>query len=264
MSTVPRTQGAIPNVNVAELPGIHLDPLEFDLLLTEFGNSGEYRRAALCPCVRPDTGTPALECPDCHGHRYVYPMHLREPMIFLDTQRNATFKQAAAGTLAEGTVHLTFPTRVLPATGDMILPDGEEHVVSERFVRDGTRRVTDAMLRPLRTYTVDQVPVAPVERVERLLYGKPCCVEVAAWKDADGNNVYGSELDYHIDEDGRWLWHRTRGPAVGTTWTVRYRAPACYVINLAGAQYRSEADQGMPRPVSAQRLDKLAHQDLRP
>lgn len=261
----PPPQGILPNENVARFDGVHLDPAEFDVILAEHGTSGEWRRAIVCPCFRPDTGTARIDCPHCGGRRYTYPEHLREPMIVLDTQRRTTFKRIAAGELADGTVHLTFPSHVIPSTGDMWLPDGEEHVVTETFVRDGTRRVERAHLLPSRTYVPDHRPVeGGGARVERLLYERPCCVEAVTWE-VGAELRYGTAgFDFTVDADGSWRWAAGRGPEPGHAWTVRYRAPAAYMLGTEGASYRTEGDSAMPRLVTARRLDKVVSNDIRP
>lgn len=259
--------GVLASENVAVFAGVHLDPLEFDVLLAEHGTSGEFRRAVMCPCTRLDTGTARVDCPHCRGRRYVYPEHLREPMIVLDAQRTATFRRTAVGELPSGTVHLTFPSHAIPAMGDLWLPDGEEHVVVERFVRDGTRRVTNAALSPQRGYVPDHVPVeSSGEPRARLLYGAPCCLEAVTWElPTTGGLAFGTRgMDFDVDPDGTWTWAPGRGPAPGATWTVRYRAPAAYMVALDAAQHRTEGDAAMPRLVQAQRLDKVTPDDIRP
>lgn len=256
-----RSRGLLDTANLADMLGVHMSALELDTMIVLHGNSGEFRRCMICPCVRRDIPNGDVGCPDCHGLGRQYPIHLREPLYVLDVQRSATAKLMAAGKLAQGTIQITFPSGVIPAFGDMWLPDQEEHVVTEVLFLDGSRRTVDADLRPFRVSS-DSIKQADVGRKERLLYPNPCCIEDVAYKADDGTTLHATPMQYHVDGDGRWTW-RIGGPAPGEAWVVRYRAPATYVIGTADPMYRSEADQRMPHRVTAQRLDVASHEDLR-
>lgn len=241
----------------------HLSPLEFDALLRAHGSPVEYRPAIACPCVRIDTRMPAGTCPTCKGLGRVYPEALRKQVTVLDTQRSATLRLERAGLAAQGTIQLTFPVGVIPALGDMVLPCGDVHIVQETLFRDGTRRVTDAMIRDARR-APDHLPVAQRERTERLLYPGISCIELASYINADGAFVMATEAQYTIDADSRWTWKEGFGPAPGAAWTVRYRAPAAYVVYTSSPMFRHEGGGGpMPYRVQAQRLDKVSAEDLR-
>lgn len=247
------------------LTSTHLQVEEYDALIQEHGNAVEYRRSVMCPCVRIDTRTPEARCPECKGLGYMYPEHLREDIIVLDTQRNATLKLVAAGKMTAGTVQLTFPSGFIPAMGDMVLPTGEEHVVQEQLWVESALRLEPSPMREFRV-SADHVPVAQVQRKERLLYPRPCCIESVAYFRGIGaarELVHANESDYHVDIDGRWTWLGSSGPEAGHAWSVRYRAPAVYVVHTSAPTYRSEAGASMPYRVVAHRLDKVSHEDLR-
>lgn len=248
--------------NVAELAGLGFSAAEFDRLIITEGNSGELRRAVLCPCVRIDTNTADVSCKSCRGLGRTYPEHLREPMCVLDVERNKTRKLIAAGHLVQGTVQITFPTGYVPGWGDMYLPDGEEHVVTEVLFLQGTVRVFDTQLRIHRVHP-DQVKPALLPRQERLLYPTICCMEDVAYKDELGELVHANPHEYHVDNDGRWTWRSGFGPEPGKAWTVRYRAPAVYVVHTAEPIHRSAAGEPMPQRVTMQALQTIAHEDLR-
>jgi hypothetical protein len=256
-----RSRGLLDSTNLADITvGTHLSALEYDTFIVINGNSGEFRRAMLCPCVRIDTRTPDVSCKQCHGIGRTYPMHLREPMIALDTNRNAMAKLAGAGKITQGSIQVTFPSKVVPGFGDMWLPDNEEHVVNETLFRGGSNRANAAVVRAGRVG--DSVPRIPVARQERLLYPAPCCVENVSYKDADGETIHATPAQYHVDDDGRWTW-KVGGPEMGKAWTVRYRAPAAYVVHLSSPVYRSEADEALPHKTTLQRLDTVSSEDLR-
>lgn len=256
-----RTRSLFDTVNVAQLPGLHLSAAEIDSIIVTHGSSGELRRAVLCPCMRLDTRTPALDCPHCKGLGRLYPAHLREPLIFLDSQRSQQLKLAAAGHVPSGTISITMPSGVVAGMGDMILPDGDEHVVTEILWVQGSNRVTDRNLRPLRI-SPDQVKPSLTTRTERLLYPDPCCVEAISYL-RDGEIVFAQPIEYRIDNEGRVHWTADNGPEPGTAFTARYRAPAVYVVHTTSPRLRHEANERMPYAVSAVRLDKFAASDLR-
>lgn len=256
-----RSRGLMDVVNAADFAGVHLSSSELDLLIVSEGTSGEFRRAMLCPCARIDLRTPDVSCPHCHGLGRTYPMSAREPLIWLDSKRTTTTKLAAMGQIPDGTIQVTFPSAVVPGFGDMMLPDDEIHVVTEILFRDGSRRTHDAELRPFRA-SPDQVKPAQNPRGERLLYPDACCVELVTYR-------RGLELiealpsAYHIDADGRWTWRTEQGPEPGHAWTVRYRAPAVYVVHTSAPRFRTSGDVRMPSLVTAKRLDVVSSEDLR-
>lgn len=255
--------GILEGVNVADLPTLRMTAAEFDLLIADQGSSGELRRSLPCPCARIDTKTPAGDCPRCHGTGRTYPKTLREPMMWLDQQRQATMKLAAVGAIPDGTIHLTFPSGYVPGFGDMVLPDDEAHVVVELLFRDSTRRVFDRDLSVYRDST-DQRKMPQTERLERLLYPVPCCIEFVGIEDeATRELVEVSPHDYTIDRDGRWTWHKGCGPESGKAWAVRYRAPAIYVVHTSAPRFREVGNQRMPHLVTAKRLDVFAAEELR-
>lgn len=261
-----RNRGILDHVNLALFGGAKFSAAEFDAMIAAEGNSGEFRRCLTCPCVRLDPRTPEAKCPHCRGLGWIYPESLREPMIVLDQQRNATGKFSGAGEVVDGTVQATFPSGVVPGFGDMWRPDGEEHVVVETLHRNGSQRVTDAMLRPHRL-SPDQVPPVLTGRKERLLYPDPCCIEHVSYlvrgDGLESRLATAGPLEYDVDADGRWSWIGNTGPAPGDAWTVRYRAPAVYVVYSAKPRFRSESDKRMPQLVTMRRLDKVSHEDLR-
>lgn len=260
MGRADRSRGVLDSVNVAQMAGLHLSAAELDLAIVTHGSSGELRRHVHCPCLRIDTRSAAIDCEHCRGTGRLYPPAMRQPLIVLDLQRNATLKLVAAGRVPSGTVQLTFPSGVVPGDGDMWLPDEEVHVVEEVLYREGSSRVTDAILRD-RRISPDQVKPALGARRERLLYPTPCCVEHVAYVDDEGKLIQANGAEYHVDGEGYWTW-RVGGPSPGRAWSVRYRAPAAYLVHTSAPVYRVEADEPMPHRVIAQRLDRLSHQDL--
>lgn len=251
-----------PTGNLLELTEMHLNPSEYDELILQHGNAAEWRRAVRCPCIRIDTRTPEARCAHCKGLGQLYPDHLREHITVLDTQRAATLKLTAAGKMAAGTVQLTLPSGFVPAMGDMLLPDGEEHVVVEQLWREGALRLEPGAMRDYRI-SADHTPVPSKIRQERLLYPRPCCVENVAYLTEDRRIVHANPSEYHIDADGGWTWLGDAGPPPGWSWTVRYRAEAVYVVWTSAPVYRSESNASFPYRVVAQRLDKVSHEDLR-
>jgi hypothetical protein len=256
-----RTSGLFDQVNLADLGGIvHLRPEEYDRLIEAHGNSCEYRRAMLCPCRRIDAGTPALGCKHCRGLGYLYPPSMRMPMILLDVSRSGNLKLVAAGLVAQGQISLTFPRGFLPGRGDIVLPDGDLHLVQEQLWRGGTRRVPREALREDRE--PGAVPLVQRPRLERLLY--PCEVQIEAVYYIAGENLHCARpSEYTLTDDNRWTWREGFGPEEGEAWSIRYRAPAAYMVENASPVFRHEADEGCPYRVEAKRLDRLGPDDLR-
>jgi hypothetical protein len=254
----------LPGLNINSIsPPFHLSVEEYNDLLLTNGSGAEYRRAINCPCVRIETRQAALDCQVCRGLGRVYPARLREPLIVLDTSRTATMKWAAAGLMAQGNITLTFPCGIIPGIGDMVLPSTDVHVVQEYLFRDGTRRVSDDQLRDRRT-RADHRKVPLKGRDAKLLYPDPDQIECVVYIDDAGELVFAlPSIDYKLHNDGRLTWLADKGPASGHAVTVRYRAPAAYVIHNSGPILRRENSENMPYRVMAQRLDKIEPDDLR-
>ena len=255
-------RGILDTTNVAAIgTPMHLSAAEYDLEISTHGASGELRRGIPCPCARIDTRAPAVDCKACKGLGIAYPVELRESMVWLDSQRAAAFKRAAAGEMRAGTIQITLPSGVIPTTGDMIRPDSERHVVEELLWVQGSSRVTDASLRP--RVSADQVPQARgVRKRERMLYApSECEIEHVAYHH-EGQLVSARPNHYQVDEDGRWTWHAGLGPQPGEAWSVRYLAPAAYVITDTMPAYRAEADEPMPHRATAIRFDRVKPEDL--
>jgi hypothetical protein len=152
---------------------------------------------------------------------------------------------------------------MIPAMGDMVLPCGDVHVVQETLFRDGSRRVTDSLLRDARR-APDHLPAPQRPRLERLLYPGVTCVEMVSYLNEAGDLVLATESQYALDSDSRWTWRDGFGPAPGAAWTVRYRAPAAYVVYTSAPMFRHEGGGSpMPYRVQAQRLDRASAEDLR-
>lgn len=252
------------DVNIAQLaPPLHISPEEFTELLLQHGSSAELRRAIQCPCVRIETRSASIDCRSCHGVGWFYPEKLRDDILVLDTSRSATLKWAAAGMMAQGTVNLTFPCDYIPGVGDLVLPSNEFHVVTEALVQEGTRRVDDALLRPERG-APGQRKQRQVSRKERLIYTGEVCIEAVYFfdKNREVQEAFPS-LDFTLGPSNEWRWNEGKGPPPGHAWTVRYRAPACYMVDGSAPLFRRENDEAVPYRVTASRLDRIDPEDLR-
>lgn len=244
-------------------PAFHLSMREFEELLLTHGSAAEYRRAIACPCVRLDSRQPSIGCETCRGSGLFYPEEFREDVIVLDTSRSATMKWAAAGAIADGKVTLTFPCGTIPARGDLILPVDEVHVVTETLFTEETRRVEDAMLRPERS-APGQRKRAQRPRSERLIYPNEVCVEAVFYYDADRKvRRAHTPVDFTLGPRNEFRWTEGHGPPAGHAWTVRYRAPAAYMIDGSAPLFRQENNADVPYRVTASRLDRIDEDDLR-
>lgn len=262
-----RSRGLLDDVNVLRLYGgvIHLNPDELDLQLQLHGSTGTYWSGITCPCVHASERQPDPTCAHCRGQGYLYPPQNAQRMIVLDVQRSSTERLIASGSLPSGTVQLTFPSSVIPAWGDLWMPDGEEHVVEEVLsIRAPLPRHEVSMYRA----SSDSRPVPMNAPAPRLLYPHLREVEMVTYLEraTDGTSrvCYAPPTEYHIDDEGRFTWRDGAGPPVGQVWTIRYRAPAAFRLFNVAPRYRTEADQRMPHAVTARRLDRVSPNDFVP
>lgn len=236
--------------------GIFLQARVFDRKIVRYGNSGEYRKHVRCPCVRDGSRTGRIDCAHCFGTGRLWPERLRIRTNALDTGRQATLQQITAGTWAEGTIQITFPSAIEPAMGDQWLPDGEEMTVEETFQRDGAAQVDGNEIRDW--ITLDAVELPQVHGVTRLTYERPCCFEAVLYTDPDTGALREAQpYQYAIDGNRVWTW-RAGGPRPGDSFVVRYRAPTVYQIHTAVPRYRAQANERMPYVCTAVRVDKLS------
>lgn len=271
---MPRRPG-LPAHNLFDLGGsFHIDPLELASAIIDHGVGAEWRRAIVCPCVRPDTRTPRLDCKTCRGIGWAYPEPMRCSTLILATNRTASSRYGEPGVMVDGDMRVTLPPGHVPGLGDMFLPDNEAHVVQQRFFRNATMRssgaANEAILRA--HHGLDAVPMAQVGRVERLLYPSTECIEQVTYMQPDLSEgaepddevlVLAHEREYHVDTDGGFRWHAGYGPGPGRAWTVRYRAPAAYVVMTSGPVLRQDGDTPLPWMATLKRLDRLAQEDMR-
>ena len=262
-----RTPGMMGWFNTAVMNGVgvHLNADEFDTQIELHGSTGTHCAGITCPCMRNHERTPDAMCAHCRGQGYLYPEQTRTRTIALDTSRSATAKLVAAGKMLDGSVQLTFRAGIVPAWGDLWLPDGEEHVVEEVLVQRTDPVRTDAGIWRV---TSDSRPVAGDMPKPRLLYPHFRSIDLVTWleRGIDGTTTvkYPPASEYSVDADGRWTWRPGAGPPPGQVWTVRYRAPAAYRVFQVAPRYRTEADQRMPHAVTARRLDRVGADDLAP
>lgn len=246
------------DVGIGGLGGLHFDPFEMNDLVEKHGIGAELRQAVLCPCIRPETGHARASCPDCRGLRWLHPEALRQSVIVLLSSRNLQRQALAAGHMLTGTAQVTFPIGIVPGEGDLLLPEGEEHVVSEILYR-AQLDASPSRVRALTTASDEQPPNLTPRR-ERLLYPDIVRVEhVVYWTDsapAGRATPATRDHDWRLGADGAIEWVAGRGPAPGAGYSVRYVAPAAYMLFPAEPKFRSENGQTMLYSVLAQRLDR--------
>jgi len=164
-----------------------------------------------------------------------------------------------AGAIVTGTVVVTFPLPVVPATGDMLLPDGEQHVVTQVLQR-ASQPVDNRLIRD-RGLVGDERPPKLLPAEDRLLYPEVLAVEYLASIGPDGELLHlRPGHDWRLDGD-RIAWQRGRGPGAGETYTVRYRAPAAYLLNAGEPVARAGAAGTLPYRAQGHRLDRWSDPD---
>lgn len=245
-----------------EFPEVRFDLDEFQTMLDARGVGCLYRKGIRCPCVRIETGQARAGCPDCGGLGFAYPLELEEPIIALCQNRSPRRTMDPSGQKVAGTMVCTFPVGVVPAEGDMILPDEEEHTV-QQVLRRQVAQVDPRTVRGRETHPSQDAPVL-TPTTERLLYPDVRRVEAIYWRDdaAGGGLKLAKEGRDYVRELNVITWHQGRGPAAGKAFSVRYRAPAAYVLSPAEPVTRT-SEPGFPYRAEAKRLDRWGTPDLR-
>ena len=225
------------------------------------GISVEWRRGVTCPCLRADTRRPRQECPHCKGLGHIYPEDRRLPTTVLMSSRQPNGKPWAVGDLVTGTVAFTFLSGGgIPHAGDLIFPqkDGEPtelHEVEQALVRAqnqvDTRNLTDRL-----TLASSALP-KQTPMPERLRYQADIHIDWIGSEAREGasSRIVRGEEGVDLDLVGNEIrWKPGRGPAAGTSYSIRYTAPAAYMI--ADSTHRAVADVTLPRSVKGIRLDQ--------
>lgn len=239
----------------------HLEVAELDGVIVQTGQPCELRRGLRCPC-QPESALGARpSCESCGGLGFLYPAEHREPEIrILISGRNESATPEVAGFWQKGRVQLTFPSRIIPSYGDLILPQNTPHVVQERIQH--RRRAIDP--RTLAAAQEDRLFTPPPQTLadDRLLYPDVEAVEAIAWTLADQTVRMGT-LGVDFDLVGnRIRWRPNRGPEAGAMVSIRYRAPAAYLVQGDVAP-RTENGARLPYRCSGIALDRLGTPDLR-
>lgn len=253
------TRELILNARISDFARFHIDPIEVDQFIMMHGAGCELRRSVRCPCSRPETGGARIGCPHCNGLRWLHPTELREDAVVLIVSRDPRRGYKAGGEMTTGTAWSTWPIGVLPAQGDMVLPGGEQHVVTEvlfahqqevdaRVVR---HRVADDRL------GIPQVAAA----VERILYSN---AELTAVYWLDEERLVRARIGVDVRLRGRDIvWSEGSAPPPGTGYSVRYQAAAAYMVMGTEPVYRSENSAGLPYRCQLIRLDRWDEDDFR-
>ena len=242
-------------------PDLPFDPEEFDQLLDARGVGCLLKRAIRCPCLRVESRQARAGCPVCGGLGFAYPPELNEPIVALVLNRSFRRSQQPVGQEVIGTVTVTFPRDILPGQGDMLLPDGEVHSVSQ-VLRRSLAQVDPQVVRD-RATAPDQL--APLVRptTERLLYPDVVRIEHLYWLDDAGESLRTGKEGRDYTRSANVLTFRPdHGPGPGKAFSVRYAAPAAYVISPSEPVART-GEAGFPYRCEAQRLDRWGTPDLR-
>lgn len=246
----------------------HFNPEAFDAEIEEHGVAAELRGAMLCPCSRIETpGKGRAGCPTCNGLGFTYPEELRTGVMALISTRQAKQADMAAGRVYQGGANVTFPTGILPGRSDLILPDKEVHLVHEQLVRP-IQEVDPSSYRSdpnaINRLQADQSLMAGVpDGWERLRYPDGVRIELVMYLGPGRQPLVAQRgVDYTYDGGDRLQWVDGRGPDPGRGYTVRYQAPAVYVLGDAAPKLRAEGQNELPYWASMQRLDRWGEPDL--
>lgn len=239
----------------------------------------EYRRSVTCPCLRSESGRARRGCLMCNGHGYVYPVELRQRIRVIASNHMANSKQIAAGEALTGRVSATFPSAIIPQVGDMVLPEGQFHVVDETIIH-AQMPTSHAALAALRENDLETLPVLTAAEdilrypvVESIL-GIWGWDPTAAQRTLAGFNrkrksqltveelqkLQNAGLPFYPPSsytlEGNVIVWKDRAPAPGTVITVKYHAPAAYFI-AEPPPFRADASTRLNVKVSMIRWDAL-------
>lgn len=254
--------------STAGFPLLHVDLAELRDVIRQHGIGAELRRSLVCPCLRRESRQPQIDCPSCYGLGRLYPSSMRESVEVLLTARNPRREDMPAGVVFPGDAQCTFDLGTLPGRGDMLLPDGDVHVVDQVLYPAGVITGTAAVsARATAAGLGDVTPVAPSAPSLRLLYpglnalGEPdLCIEALGWWDGTETRLGEEGVDFEVFGGNQILW---LGGTVPTAISVRYVAPSAYIVEYDPAKFRTEAGLGYPFKCTVHRLDKWAQRDLR-
>jgi len=245
-----------------------------DRFIAERGVFFEWRRGITCPCARVETHEPRGTCLVCKGIGTAYPPRRVERTVAMMTSRAPTTEERAAGVVITGRVTMSFPTEApIPRLNDLVFPQEildpcitpetataedwtpfELHVVEEQLTR--AYQPVGAITANATIDAPYQAPPVPPVAPEVLRYDDPVSIDEIVWIEGDQLVMGRGGYRIHTDEKGRTAirWAPQAGPAAGQVYTVRYTAPAAYVI--IESQFRGTGNKRLPRKIDAIRLDQ--------
>ena len=255
------SQELLLETSVADFASFHIDPSELDDLIGMHGIACRYRRAVICPCARIETNQPRAGCPNCNGLGFLYPKDLEDEIVALVLNRNPRRTAAAPGEFITGSVVITFPLGTVPGRGDMVLPTLERHTVHQ-LVRRAEMQVDPVVVASRATAPDHAAPKVGVAG-DRLLYPDIVEVDDCYWLDEDQGLHRGKAGADFVLKSGAVTWKDGHGPKPGRAYSVRYMAPAAYVVYPSEPLLRAEAENFYTYRAEAQRLDRWGSPDLR-
>lgn len=229
-----------------------ITPSRFERTIEDRGIWCEWRRGVLCPCRRPDTRQPNVNCPECGGVGHFYPQEWRKRVKVLMLGRQVRGETREAGTLNIGRVGMTFSREYTPHGGDMVFPEMETHHVDEMLVRASNQVVKADVLDRLSSSMAALPKQTP--KPERLRYQSGVDIDWVGWTREDkriARAAQGADFDLVGNEI---RWKPGRGPEAGASYVVHYHAPAAYMI--VEDNFRALENQILPRRLSGIRLDQ--------
>lgn len=245
-----------------QFPILQLDEDELNDVIETHGQCCVVRPMLPCPCRRGEMATPDIRCTSCNGTGRLYPVALEEPAMVLLLSRTprGEAKPVASVDMADAQATFTLPTQ--PGDGDMVLPDGEVHVVTQQIRRTVTE-VTHELLEEEPEAGLPGLAVIPPTPAKELLIYSGAEIGAVYWYDRPNKRaVAAHEGEY--DLVGReFRWRDGFGPPPGVHYSIRYRAPAAYIVKLDPALYRQDGGARVPFRCAVMRLDKYAVRDSR-
>lgn len=262
-----RPAGSLLNNTILASVPFHFGVGELDNHVRTHGTRGELRRGVLCPCQRPETHMPRGSCPSCKGVGWLYPVNMRCESYMAMQDRETAVRHTSAGVLTDGEVLATVLSTTPPERGDMWLPCGERHTIHQTLWRRQTQVSQSDMRAKLLGQDRTNSDTVMRPRLERLLYANSanhiCHYEVDDPTTNDRRVVEAVvERDFRvIGQDVRWV--DGVGPEPGRAYTIRYDAPAAYIVTKKIPRYREEGGQPLPQRCALAQLDRMQDRDIR-
>ena len=211
---------------------MRLDPLKFNQVLNDLGQSFRLQRSAACPCMDPSIGTPKPNCKQCKGIGWIYGAML-----------------TGNSGIASQKIQREWALFGLWQSGDMVLTIPSDSPLYEMGPYDKVVMLNSTEpVSLVRKRGIDDLQVVPWVQIERVF-----------WLTGANQTLVEGSLP-HVGLDGSLTWSGTVPPA-GTQYSITGRRHPAYFMFHDLMQDRSHHHgQALPRRVVLRKIDLLGRQ----